>query len=202
MNRSLDQQTETAIPIRGIARTAAWSGAYLLHIELTRPACLQIGAYNGGQIVQLTRGHYAYVGSAMGRRAGLYVPKRLLRHATRTGEKPPHPCHAEMLAHFQELDLPGNRLRMSAEKRIFWNIDYVLDDVDTALVEAFYVRSEYRLENQFVHVLENRPDTSVPLPGLGAHDHPGHSHFFCLDDGHVTWRDCCRQIESTLAGPK
>lgn len=187
--------------IRCLAVTDRWVGAYALHLRFQRRSLVRIGQYNHGKPIELDEGHYVYIGSAMGSGRGLHLPKRLIRHATRSNVRMPHPVHDLLIRHFMAFGLGRDRLSTRSPKRLHWNIDYVLDDNDAELVDIFYVRNERRLEHDLVRILERLPATVAPFPGLGAHDHPGHSHFFCLTSGARTWSTVCGALHKSIGQP-
>ena len=184
--------------ICSLHRTARWKGAYVLHLCFDTPARLKVGRFQHGQPLHFDCGHYLYVGSAMGRNAGLHLPKRLVRHATRSGDLPPHRFRNALLAHFDNHGLSAQRVLARAPKRLFWNIDFVLDHCAANLLDVFYIRSDQRLEGAILRFLESRSDTMAPWPGFGAHDDPGHSHLLRLTGGYESWDDCCRALNATL----
>lgn len=185
-----------------IIETGRWVGAYGLHLRYASAARVCVGRYNRGSAVDMGKGDYVYVGSAMGPGDGLHLPKRLIRHAMRSEGAPPHSCRDALFAHFAASGLSPDHLRSRSFKRLHWNIDYVLDHDNTDLIDVFYVRSERRLEHDLVRILETCPDAHAPFPGLGAHDHPGHSHFFRLADAARSWHNVCATFERTIAKPK
>lgn len=174
--------------------TERWIGAYVLHVRFEHSGSLRIGRKNRPHPVRMDAGHYLYIGSAMGRGSGVYLPKRLVRHATRTGEREPHPCRDALLSHFGVCGLEPEELIARSQKRLFWNIDYVLDHPGAQLQDVLYIRSEMRLEFALAESLESRPDTFAPIPGCGAHDHPGHSHFLRIRLAPEPWPAFCRTL--------
>ena len=154
---------------------------------------------NSGQPVGIGQGHYLYVGSAMGRGGGLYLPRRLMRHVTRSDGLPPHECRGDLLAHFVQMRLTPSRLAPRTPKRLFWNIDHILDCRSGAVEDILYFRSERRLEFPIVQRIESWSNTHAPVPGLGAHDHRGHSHFLDLTGGSWEWSDCCQELVHLVA---
>ena len=185
--------------VQGVQQTERWVGAYILHIRSRRSAQIQVGRYNGGRPVNFAEGHYLYVGSAMGAGDGLYLPRRLVRHATRSAGLPPHACRDCLLAHFAKAGLSADRLTPSSSKRLFWNIDYLLNHAEAELQDILYFRSENRLEFAIAQRLESRGNTHAPAPGLGAHDHRGHTHFLAISGGSRAWTDCSQDLVAFIA---
>ncbi len=166
--------------VSSITRDECWIGAYVLHIDVVKSIAVRAGRYNGGGPIHLHKGRYLYVGSAMGNANGLYLPKRLLRHSRRSRAGHEHACYTILRSHFVDLNIDERRLVHSSIKKLRWNIDYVLDNEAVELSAVTYVQSMDRLENIIVEQLEQNESASAPYLGFGAHDHPGHSHFFAL----------------------
>jgi len=185
--------------ISGLRRSERWAGTYLLHIRLTCQANVCVGQLNRGAPISFVYGEYVYVGSAMGKGDGLYLPKRLVRHATRSGAQPVHAFRTLLLDHFAHAGLSPQRVLPTGPKRLFWNIDYLLDRADVELQGVFYVRSDVRYEESIASWLAARPDAEVPAPGFGAHDHPGHTHLFRLTGEDDAWNSLHRDLAHRIS---
>ena len=172
------------------------SGTYLLRIGIVRALDLAFGRFMGGKPVHLPAGEYAYVGSALGQ--GLAA--RLIRHATRTGGKPPHRLRGPMIAHFGAIGL-GGRLP-SRGKRLHWHVDYLLDHPAAELTCVIAVRSSTRLEPVLAARLENDPCTTIVAPGLGANDAPGHTHLLRVCACEAWWAAWPETFLQSLLGRK
>jgi len=167
------------------------AGSYLLRIRVHADVCLQFGRFKRGKRIAVPAGEYIYVGSALGKRGGASLGRRLVRHATRTGAKTPHEIRAEMLDFFKTIGLGTGNLLPKNGKRLFWNIDHLLDHESAELVGAFIIRSEMRLERALGQFLEQEPCTQVLEKGLGANDVPGNTHLLRvpISDRDETWWD-------------
>lgn len=140
-------------------------GVYLLRLRVAEPLAVRFGRFRGGAAVAVPAGEALYVGSA--RRA---LAPRLLRHASRASGTP-HPIRAEMLAAFAAVGLGG--LTASAEKRLRWHVDYLLEETAVSLTHALLIRSAAPLEEPLARWLNQQPETQFIAPGLGASDAPG-----------------------------
>lgn len=172
-------------------------GVYLLHIAVARPLCLPIGRLHGGRPIAFAAGDYLYVGSALASHGAAALAGRLLRHAARSGRQPPHLLRQPMTDAFAEAGLgnqpvAGARRSAPAQKRLFWHIDYLLDQPAVNLAHVFVLRTPAPLERPLAQMLHDDPHTAIPAPGFGATDDPGASHLFGVVAGAHWW--------ATLAG--
>lgn len=148
------------------------TGVYLLHIRLAQSGAIRFGRFRGGQPVAVAAGDWLYVGSAMGAGA-TSLAGRLLRHATRCPPAPPHECRDALC---KSLAAAGLASALPAHKRRHWHIDYLLDEPAAELVHVWAARSEVRLEAALAEWLSAQPRCRPAAAGLGATDHPGHTH--------------------------
>ncbi|MBP6017422.1 MAG: GIY-YIG nuclease family protein [Candidatus Promineofilum sp.] len=153
------------------------TGAYILWIEVAEDIAVTFGRFQNGRPVAIATGYYAYVGSAMGRRGSSSLVGRLLRHATRSGEKPPHALRALMpeAAAAAGLRVPA---ALPAGKRLHWHIDYLLDNPAVEIAHIRMLRSGLRLESELARALAAQPCFAPVAPGLGASDAAGETHLF------------------------
>ena len=159
------------------------AGTYVLQIHLKEDSSLQFGRFMKGKLISLPAGEYAYVGSALSEKGATSLARRLVRHATRSGDKPPHCIRGNMLEQFAECGLGDGNLLPKQGKTLFWNIDFFLD-LDTAeIVSLYIIRSPKRLEDGLARWLERDSHTQVIERGLGANDVPGNTHLLrvCAD---------------------
>jgi len=170
------------------------SGSYVLRIGVEREMELAFGRFRGGKRCFLPAGEYLAVGSAMGQRGSAALGRRLLRHATRTGSQPPHPIRATMLASFPALGL-DDRLP-SKGKRLFWNLDYLLDREEVDLKAAILLRSAVRMERELGQFLERDPATRVVERGLGANDVPGNTHILRVEADESWWAELPARLDA------
>ena len=152
------------------------AGTYILRIRLKKDTTLQFGRFKKGKLISLPAGDYVYVGSALSEKGATSLSRRLMRHATRTDNKPPHAIREEMINRFLECGLGPRDLLPKRRKTLHWNIDFLLDLQLAELINIFAIRSSERLEYKIARQLERDPHTEVIEPGLGANDAPGNTH--------------------------
>ena len=148
-------------------------GLYILRIALQETVRLHFGRFAGGQRFALPAGDYLYIGSAMGQRGATTLAGRLLRHATRangTAHPIREPLFAQLLADEFAPKLP-------TAKRCHWHIDYLIEEPAATIVAIIALRTAITLEPIVAHQLMAQPATAIPIPGLGASDDPGATHF-------------------------
>ncbi len=186
-------------PIIAIHAGVAWTGSYALRIRLSRTLSIPIGRLQRGVPLDFPAGDYVYAGSAQGAATSLALPRRLLRHATRSEGRPAHALRAQLLEHFGAAGVSLRKLTPSVPKRLHWNIDYLLDCAEADLTQVFYIRSPLRLEHALVACLEADCAARPLIPGFGAHDHPGHTHLFAVPTG-TPWRASWQREFERIAG--
>ena len=188
----LDKEQERVTILGGEAQ----SGAYILRLRAAEPLALAFGRFRGGAPVSLPAGQYLYVGSAMGARGASSLARRLVRHATRSGERPAHPIRAEMIARFGAADLGRGDLRPRRGKRLFWHVDYLLDSLAVSLTHVLVVRAPVRLESALAGLVADRPYADTPVPGLGASDTRGSTHLFSVAPSPGWWAQLIDLVEA------
>ncbi len=184
-------------PVIQVQCDDCWIGTYALRLRLVRPLSIRAGRVQGGHPIDFPAGDYVYAGSALGAHSGHALPRRLLRHASRSVELPPHPLRAVLLERFSAGGLDAVRLLPRTPKRLHWNIDYLLDEPHTLLAQVYYIRSPLRLEHALVDYLEQDPAARIIVPGFGAHDHRGHTHLFAVPEETAwwdVWHDMLRRL--------
>jgi Uri superfamily endonuclease len=170
-------------------------GTYLLHARLARRWTFVFGRYRRGIPVSLAAGDYLYVGSALARRGSSTLARRLLRHATRTGGRPPHALRSHLLAELQAAGSPG--LQPPQIKTLRWHIDYLLD-VEVVSLAAIYVLGDgAAVERTIAAHLVADPQVWAPAPGLGAGDDWGGTHLLGVQGDAVWWQE----LSAWLEGP-
>ncbi len=160
------------------------AGTYILRILLKENTTLQFGRFKKGKWISLLAGDYIYVGSALSEKGSTSLARRLIRHATRSSDRPPHAIREEMVKQFRDCGLgPPDPLPKNG-KKLFWNIDFLLDLQAAEIVNIIAIRSAERLENRIAKWLECDPRTDIIEQGLGANDAPGNTHLlrFRVDD--------------------
>lgn len=152
------------------------AGTYILRIHLKQGTTLQFGRFKKGKLISLFAGDYVYVGSALSKKGATSLSRRLIRHATRTGNKPPHAIREKMINRFVECGLGPRDLLPKRGKTLHWNVDFLLDLQSAEIINIFAIRFSERLENRIAKQLENDPHTEIIEPDLGANDAPGNTH--------------------------
>ena len=152
------------------------AGTYILRIRLKEDTTLRFGRFKKGKLISLPAGEYAYVGSALAEKGATTLARRLIRHATRSGDQPTHPIREAMLSRFAECDLGDGNLLPRQGKTLHWNVDFLLDLPSAELVGISAIRSRERLEGRLARELEEDPHTGIIERGLGANDVPGNTH--------------------------
>ena len=148
--------------------TSCSGGVYVLRLRVTAPLAVVFGRFRGGQPITVPAGDYFYVGSALN---GLGA--RLLRHATRRGDRPPQAIRDALAGQLAAAKLPA---RPPAAKRLHWHVDYLLDEPDVALVGVWSWRTAAPLESALAAWLAAQPGILPLAAGLGASDDRGQTH--------------------------
>ena len=124
------------------------------------------------------------------------LARRLARHATRSGRRPPHRIRKAMV--IAALGLDGVDLLPRGEKRLHWHIDYLLDQRSVSLKRVVAIRSPVRLESAVADLLFADPHTAVIETGLGASDAPGSTHLLRVDNDAGWWEGLVKCLEVLL----
>jgi len=167
--------------------TSGQGGTYLLRIAVSRPLPVAFGRFRGGEPVAVPRGTLVYVGSALAEKGAASLARRLLRHATRSGGKPPHHLRAEMLAAFSAAGLAAKNLFPKNEKKLRWHIDFLLEETAAEIDRVLVIRSPKRLESVVAAIVAADPRSMPLAAGLGASDTPGETHLFRVPDDEGWW---------------
>ena len=152
-------------------------GVYLLEIALSQTVTLTFGRFQQGRHFTLPASHYLYVGSALGQRGATTLAGRLLRHATRTVDQPPHVIRPALQYALQQVGLAA---KLPRQKRCHWHVDYLLDQPAAQLTQIYALRTAQPLEATMAAQLAADPATRLVAAGLGASDHPNATHLFQL----------------------
>ncbi len=163
------------------------AGTYILRIRLTEGTTLQFGRFKKGKLISLPAGDYTYVGSALSVKGATSLARRLIRHATRSGDKPPHAIREKMIDQFAECGLGSGNLLLRQGKTLYWNVDFLLDLQSAELINILAIRSAERLENKIAKRLEQNPYTNIIERGLGANDVPGATHLLHIRTNDMWW---------------
>lgn len=149
-----------------------WAGAYLLRMCLAAPRAICFGRFARGEPLPLAAGDYLYIGSAQGRARHAPLLRRINRHLLRCA-----PGTAQRLYPIWQAFLTEQKLRLPAPpKRLHWHIDYLLDQPVCDVTQVLLMPSSHPVEHRLTEVLEAVPGVRPVAPGLGASDHPGHTH--------------------------
>ena len=175
------------------------AGTYILRIRLAEDTTLQFGRFKKGKLISLPVGDYTYVGSALSEQGSTSLARRLVRHATRSGNKPPHAIREKMIDRFAECGLgPRNPLPKNG-KKLFWNVDFLLDLQFAEIVNIIAIRSPERLEHTIAGLLEHDADTEIIEKGLGANDAPGNTHLLRVKADEMWWASFAYNIQENFS---
>ena len=152
------------------------TGTYILRIAVAAGLNIPFGRFRQGSPISVPRGDVIYVGSAMARSGSMTLARRLLRHATRRPPKPPHDLRPALLDAVYAAGMTSKETQPPANKKLFWNVDYLLDEEDVQLRQVIILRSAVRLEDEVAALLLADPTCRPIAAGLGAHDRPGSTH--------------------------
>ena len=182
------------IPSICIVGDDSQAGTYILRIRLKENTTLQFGRFKKGKRIALPAGDYTYVGSALSEKGATSLARRLVRHATRSGDKPPHTIREKMIHQFAKCGLGSGNLLPRQGKTLYWNVDFLLDLQSAEIVNVFAIRSAERLENRIAKWLEGDPRTNIIEQGLGANDVPGNTHLLRVRDDGTWWTSLANNI--------
>ena len=174
------------------------AGTYILRIRLKENTTLKFGRFKKGKLISLPAGDYVYVGSALSQKGSTSLARRLIRHATRSNHKSPHPIREIMINRFSECGLGPRDLLPKHGKTLHWNIDFLLDLQSAELVNILAIRSTERLENRIAKRLEQDPHTEIIERGLGANDAPGATHLLRVREDRIWWTSLADKVRTVL----
>ena len=177
------------------------AGTYVLRIRLKADTTLQFGRFKKGKLISLLAGDYTYVGSALSEKGATSLARRLIRHATRSDDKPPHAIREEMVKQCRDYGLGPPDLLPKNSKKLFWNIDFLLDLQLTEIVNVIAIRSPERLEHTIAKLLERNPDTQIIEKGLGANDTPHNTHLLRVNAGETWWTSLADNMQKNFVNP-
>ena len=174
-------------PSIAITGDESHAGTYILRICLKKDTTLRFGRFKKGKLISLPAGEYAYVGSALAEKGATTLARRLVRHATRSGDQRPHHIRETMLRRFAECGLGDENLLPQRGKTLHWNVDFLLNLPSAELVGVVAIRSRKRLEDRLAKQLEEEPHTGVIERGLGANDVPSNTHLLRVSATEAWW---------------
>ena len=188
------------IPSIVIIGDESQAGTYILRIRLKEDAPLRFGRFKKGKLISLSAGEYAYVGSALSEKGATSLARRLIRHATRSGDKRSHSIREKMMSGFAECGLGNRNLLPKHGKTLHWNVDFLLDLQSAEIVNLFAIRSPERLESRLAKQLERDSHTQIIERGLGANDVPGNTHLLCVSADKAWWASLAAQLANITEG--
>ena len=186
------------IPSIVIIGNDSQAGTYLLRIHLKENTTLKFGRFKKGKLISLPTGDYVYIGSALSEKGSTSLARRLIRHATRSGDKLPHPIRQKMTDQFAECGLGSGNLLPKQGKTLHWNVDFLLDLPSAEIVNIFAIRSTERLENRLAERLEQDPHTEIIERGLGANDALGNTHLLRIREDRMGWASLTAKVRAVL----
>jgi Uri superfamily endonuclease len=174
------------------------SGAYLLRMNVRKDVAVRFGRFQGGQAFLVPQGELLYVGSAMAQQGSMTLARRLLRHATRRDEGNPQQIRGVMLKVFEDVGLGTVQLKPPDSKKLFWNVDYLLEEGVVDLSHVVIVRTRSKFEDELAQFLEAEPKCSALAKGLGAHDSHGSTHILIFRETADWWQQLPTRLEGLL----
>ena len=174
------------------------SGAYLLRMVVRKDVTVRFGRFQGGRPILVPKGEVVYVGSAMAEKGSMTLARRLLRHATRSDRENPQQIRGALLKVFEDMGLGTVHLRPPEKKKLFWNIDYLLEEDVIELSHVVIVRTRIKFEDELAHFLEMEPKSSGLAKGLGAHDRQGSTHILMVRETAGWWQQLPTRLEELL----
>ena len=169
-------------------------GTYILRIRISESIKINFGRFKKGRLISLSDGDYTYVGSALSEKGSTSLARRLVRHATRSNDKPPHRIRKEMIKEFQECGLGQPNLIPMNGKKLFWNVDYMLDLESAEIINVIAIRSSQELEKTIGKSLEQNRHTQIIEKGLGANDTPNHTFILQVNSDNMWWNALVKDI--------
>lgn len=171
-------------------------GTYVLRIHVREPLSMPFGRFRKAKVIDVPAGDCLYIGSALAKKGGVSLARRLVRHASRTGDRPPHAIRERLMACFAEVGLGTGDLRPRKGKHLHWNVDHLLDRREADLMRVYAIRSEERLERAIGEMLLADPHTHVFEKGLGANDLPGNTNILHVDAGEQWWDELGARVQT------
>lgn len=183
------------IPKTSIIGNDLQAGTYVLRIRLSKSAEINFGGFKKGKLISLPAGDYTYVGSALSEKGSTSLARRLVRHATRSNDKPPHRICPVMITQFQECGLGPSDPIPKNGKKLFWNVDYMLDLEIAEIINVLAIRSSQKLESTIGRFLELNKDSQIIENGLGANDAPNHTYILRVNSDDMWWSSITKDIQ-------
>ena len=174
------------------------SGAYLLRMSVRRDVAVRFGRFQGGRPILVPKGELLYVGSAMAQQGSMTLARRLLRHATRRDEENPQHIQGAMLKAVEDVELGTVQLKPPDRKKLFWNVDYLLEEDVVDLSHVVIIRTRSKFEDELAQFLEAEPKSSALAKGLGAHDSHGRTHILIFRETADWWQQLPTRLEGLI----
>ncbi len=166
----------------------AKTGAYLLRISVTNDLQVRFGHFQNGESILVQKGEYIYVGSAMASKGSMTLARRLLRHATRHDRNRPQKIRERLLVALTKAGVGAGNLQPPSQKKLFWNVDYLLEEETASLSQIVILCSRTNLEDDLAHFLMDQPGSSIVVKGLGANDKQGQTHLLQIKEKSAWWQ--------------
>lgn len=186
------------IPKISILGNDSQAGTYVLRIRLSENTKLKFGRFKKGKLISLSAGDYTYVGSALSEKGSTSLARRLVRHTTRTETKPYHRIRDEMLNQFSVSGLGPQDPLPKKGKKLFWNIDHLLDLEIAEIINVLAIRSSERLESTLGKHLEHKKETLIIEKGLGANDSPNNTYILRVIKDDSWWLSLVDEIQTHI----
>ena len=168
------------------------AGAYVLRIHVLRNISVVFGRFNGGRPIDVPAGEYVYVGSARAVKGSTSLSRRLMRHVTRC-DGDPHAIRFDVCSELEQRGLPSDPPN---KKTLRWNIDHLVERTEAEITDIIAVCTQDDVEHAIAELISDDPVTTPLATGLGAHDHPGHTHLLRIHD--TEWWQSLNEKLSTL----
>ncbi|MFX1252447.1 MAG: DUF123 domain-containing protein [Promethearchaeota archaeon] len=178
-----------------ILGTSSQAGSYILRIKVSEDLHLVFGHFKKGKVIYLPEGEYVYIGSALARKGAMSLALRLVRHATRSGTKPPHKVRSEIIRVLKCANLGKDCLLPRTPKKLYWNIDFLLDEITAEITHIIAIRSPQKLESKLGTILEHDSHTRIIEKGLGANDIPGNTHILHMESDENWWKALTKKLD-------
>jgi len=174
------------------------SGTYVLSLNVSNDLTLAFGRFKKGKRVFLPKGSYLYIGSALGAANRVALARRLFRHASRSGEKAPHAIRSALVEHFAQIGLGAEKHLPRKTKTLFWNVDFLLDELSVEMSGVYAIRSDARHESALAEAFQEDERTWVLEKGLGANDSPKHTHLLGFDSSCFQKNDFVEKLQACV----
>ncbi|MEI8187227.1 MAG: DUF123 domain-containing protein [Chlorobiaceae bacterium] len=168
-------------------------GSYILFIRVSSSIQLAFGLFQQSRLFTVPEGDYLYIGSALGK-TGNPLARRLTRHASRSGDKPPHEIRAAIINIFSGHGAARNCVLEPADKKLHWHIDYLLEQSEAEITHIAMIQHPEKLEDKLSEFLASLHGTSPLAPRLGAQDTRNSSHILSLSD----WQEVLEQLRQYI----